>query len=86
MGAAGYFKPDGKFETKNTATGLLPCPFCGGEAGVQKQVVGSQFSGDFVHKRIACTVCGVSGKEYVFEGEHKERAEQLAIDNWNKRA
>ena len=81
MGAAEPYIYHRKIPTKDVTTGLLPCPFCGGEAGIQS--FKDEEGKSTMRKRIACSDCGVSGAEYDNEGLWAERDAKAA---WNKRA
>ena len=66
---------------------LKPCPFCGGEAKVQKDVH-SIDGGLRLFYYVRCCLCGaIAGFKlecYPRQKEHKAKRE--AIDAWNRRA
>lgn len=70
---------------------LKPCPFCGGEAVIEKHSVGHTKDTTFVNYKIGCEKCeiwfhgrtevGISdGKPFMIEDGYTK-----AIEKWNKR-
>lgn len=60
---------------KGIKDGLLPCPFCGGEAYINSE------SGAWPHG-VYCMQCGVCVKSCL----HEDEGVKDAIARWNKRA
>lgn len=68
-------------------SGLLPCPFCGGEADVSWYAKGS--SPDRAGYFVECEGCSASGEPFDIQGEMPDRDEftkEHAIAAWNRRA
>ena len=65
-------------------TGLLPCPFCGGEPEIVEHARDAIFgTGD---ARVRCTGCGVSTQVYrEYARDEIGSALELATTNWNMR-
>ena len=57
-------------------TELKPCPFCGGEARLQRKVVGYY---------VICKKCGCRTPYYQYQYAPIEVKKQEAIEAWNRR-
>lgn len=66
--------------------GLLPCPFCGGEAEMSFYARGA--SPDVAGHYVECTECSAGGEPFDIQGEMPDRVEYTkskAIAAWNTR-
>lgn len=73
-------------EVKHTV-GLLPCPFCGGEAEMSYYLKGA--SRDVAGHYVECSLCSAGGEPFDIQGEMPDRVEYTkakAIAAWNTRA
>ena len=75
-------------------TDMLPCPFCGGEATIEKDYTANCFGEEKVTLRTECTVCGAKPYWETVQGttdklrelrEKIETAEFELKERWNKR-
>lgn len=66
-------------------TDLKPCPFCGGEARIYKQMRSDPPCHYMVYLAI-CDMCGCRTKDYTCDGYYGETFEQKdVIESWNRR-
>jgi Lar family restriction alleviation protein len=76
---------------------LKPCPFCGGEAAVEKTGIGGYHGGRDIYHVVVCEKCGAAGKRIGFYEspkmtnrfsiwvDPKYNPEIGAADIWNQR-
>ena len=73
---------------------MLPCPFCGGEATIEKDYTANCFGDERVTVQVKCTVCGAAPYSATVQGTNDKRrqlrekiedAEFELKEKWNKR-